>query len=190
MARKLQNRLELARLFNELGYKVGAEIGVAEANYSVVLLQEIPDLRLYCVDTWQPYKGNSRGGGEQKQSGNFEITKGKLSSFPNAKMIRKFSMDAVRDFEDESLDFVYIDANHDFDYVMEDLVAWGRKVKQGGIIAGHDYYHFTNSGVVEAVDAYIKGNNIRDWCLTEEREGSFYFFKTVNNPIKVKGWKS
>lgn len=190
MARQLQNRLELAQYFNELGFKVGAEIGVAEANYSVVLLAQIPDLKLYCVDPWEPYKGNNRGGGVTKQHGNFEITKGKLKDYPNAVMIRKFSMDAVRDFADESLDFVYIDANHDFDYAMEDLVAWGRKVKKGGIIAGHDYYHFTNSGVVEAVDAYIKGNNIRDWCLTEEREGSFYFFKQDTNKIRVKGWKS
>lgn len=191
MARQLQNRLELAKMFAELGFKTGAEIGVAEANYSVVLLEEIPGLKLYCVDTWEPYSGNRRGGGKEKQHGNYEIAVDKLRKFPNdIIVIRDFSMNAVRQIEDESLDFVYIDANHDFDYVMEDLIAWGRKVRPGGIISGHDYYHFTDSGVVEAVDAYIKGNNIRDWCLTHEREGSFYFFKQDNHPIKVKGWKS
>ena len=48
-------------------------------------------------------------------------------------------MDAIEDFEDESLDFVYIDGHHGFRYVAEDLVEWSQKVKKGGIISGHDY---------------------------------------------------
>lgn len=192
MDRKLQNRLELAQYFAKLGFKKGAEIGVAEANYSVVLLDNIPGLTLHLIDPWEPYVGNRRGGGQTKQHGNFEITQNKLKNYPNNEIIihRKKSIDAAREVEDGSLDFVYIDGNHDFDYVMEDLIHWGRKVREGGIIAGHDYYHFTDSGVVEAVDAYIKGNNIREWYLLPEREGSFYFFKQKDYAIRVKGWKS
>lgn len=192
MVRPLQDRTELAKYFAELGFKEGVEIGVAEANYSVVLLDNIPGLKLHLVDPWEKYSGNQRGGGNEKQHGNYKIMTDKLMPYGKDHKIvvyRKISMEAVREFEDESLDFVYIDGNHNFDYVMEDLVAWGRKVKVGGIISGHDYYHFTESGVVEAVDAYIKGNNIREWYLTPEREGSWYFFKTKNNFIKVKGWK-
>jgi len=48
-------------------------------------------------------------------------------------------MEAVEDFKDESLDFVYIDGHHGFRYVAEDLCEWTQKVKKGGIVSGHDY---------------------------------------------------
>ena len=54
-----------------------------------------------------------------------------------------FSMDALKDFEDQSLDFVYIDANHDFLNFTMDLHYWMKKVKPRGIISGHDYAYFS-----------------------------------------------
>ncbi len=48
-------------------------------------------------------------------------------------------MEAAEDFEDNSIDFVYIDANHGFKYVAEDLWEWSKKVRSGGVISGHDY---------------------------------------------------
>jgi predicted O-methyltransferase YrrM len=70
------------------------------------------------------------------------------------------SMDAVDDIPDNSLDFVFIDANHAFDYVMLDLIYWTKKVRPGGIVSGDDYFHFKKAGVVEAVDAYTKAHGI------------------------------
>ncbi len=52
---------------------------------------------------------------------------------------RGFSVEMAATFTDSSLDFVYIDARHDYAGVMEDLVAWYPKLKDGGILAGHDY---------------------------------------------------
>jgi hypothetical protein len=49
-------------------------------------------------------------------------------------------MEALGDFEDESLDFVYIDGNHEFRYIAEDLFEWTKKVKKGGIVSGDDYF--------------------------------------------------
>ncbi len=84
-------------------------------------------------------------------------------------------MDAVKDFEDNSLDFVYIDANHEYDYVKQDITEWTKKVKPGGIVAGHDYIrlrqprneankHF-QYGIKEAVFHYTTENNIRPWFV-------------------------
>lgn len=52
---------------------------------------------------------------------------------------KDFSTECVKEFEDASIDFVYIDARHDRKGVLEDLQAYWPKVKMGGVIAGHDY---------------------------------------------------
>lgn len=165
----MNNRIDLAVLFKEKGYKIGAEIGVAGGNYSLTLLKTIPDLKLFCIDPWIPYKENRRGGGINQQTSNYELAKERLLPY-GAVLIKDFSMEAIKQFEDESLDFVYIDGNHDFDYVMEDLINWSKKVRVGGIISGHDYYHFNNSGVIEAVDAYTKAHNISFSVIGEVRK--------------------
>src|SRR3990167_6105142 len=53
--------------------------------------------------------------------------------------IRKTSVEAAKDFEDASLDAIYIDAEHDEDSVREDVRAWRPKIKRGGILSGHDF---------------------------------------------------
>lgn len=174
--RQIGKRGKLAQLFNELELYKGAEIGVADARFSTYLCERMPLIELYCIDPWEPYKGNKRGGGVGQQHENYAIAKEQLKDY-NATLIRKMSIDAIRDFEDSSLDFVYIDGNHTFDYVMIDLILWSAKVKSGGIIAGHDYYHFRWAGVVEAIDAYIKAHSVRHWFLTNEREPTFYWQK-------------
>ena len=173
----IDRRYDLAVIFRDKGYKVGAEIGVAGARYSECLCQVIPGLKLYCVDTWQRYPGNRRGGLQKQHDDNYELAQKRLAPF-DATLIKKFSMDAVKDFADGSLDFVYIDANHDFDFVMEDIINWAKKVKKGGMVSGHDYYQFHHSGVVEAVDAYVKTHNL-ELGLTSHRhdngERSWFF---------------
>ena len=54
-------------------------------------------------------------------------------------MIRSLSEQAVNLFEDGSLDFVYLDGNHAYDFIKQDIELWYPKVKKGGIVAGHDY---------------------------------------------------
>lgn len=158
----------------------GAEIGVADGRFSEFICQTIPHLKLICVDPWDTYSGNTRGGGKDQQHGNFELAKKRMKDY-DVTFLRKKSTEAVFDVQDESLDFVYIDGNHDYDFVMEDLIGWSRKVKPGGLIAGHDYYHFTNSGVIEAVDDFTTAHGIRHWFLTEEREPTFYWLKPLTD---------
>jgi hypothetical protein len=74
--------------------------------------------------------------------------------------IRETSMQAVNRFSDSFFDFVYIDGNHEYDYVKEDIVKWLPKVKLNGIIAGHDYNH-AYEGVIQAVDEIFGKDNIR-----------------------------
>jgi hypothetical protein len=79
-------------------------------------------------------------------------------------------MEAVKNFKDNSLDFVYVDGNHYLQSVINDLTEWTKKVKINGIIAGHDYEHYRWKhsrffGVIEGVDAFVAANRIRPWFL-------------------------
>src|SRR6266496_4362330 len=77
----------------------------------------------------------------------------------------------VKYFNDNSLDFVFIDGNHSYDYVLEDITEWTKKVKPGGIIAGHDYKldAINKYGVIEAVNKYVKDNHIAPWFIMQKR---------------------
>jgi predicted O-methyltransferase YrrM len=69
--------------------------------------------------------------------------------------LRKFSFDAVADFDDCSLDFVYVDAVHDYEGALRDIVDWWPKLKPGGVIAGHDYLDQINVAGVFGVHTAV-----------------------------------
>lgn len=165
-------RIDLAKLMGELGFKIGAEVGVADGQNSLTLCKSIPDLQLLCVDPWEVYSENPRAHDNQDEM--YRIAQERLRPF-NVKFVKAMSMDAVRDIPDESLDFVYIDGNHSFDFVMQDIIEWSKKVRPDGIISGHDYYRFRWAGVVDAVDAYVKAHQIQEWFVTDEKEVTFFW---------------
>lgn len=170
------NRSMVAQMFTELGYKAGAEIGVAEGYYAEILCKNNPDLKLYCVDAWQHYPGYN----EYPNIGQaYEEAKERLSKY-NCEIINKFSMDAVNNFENKSLDFVFIDGGHDFKNVANDIYEWSKRVRVGGIIFGHDYkfhqpfiqktpgYAPRKRHAIEVkpvVDAYIQAKGINPWFI-------------------------
>jgi hypothetical protein len=165
----MKNRIDLIHQFRELDFSIGAEIGVADGRFSLKLCQLIPHLTLYCVDPWAPYKGNSRGGGSSQHERNYALAQERLLPY-GATLLRMTSMDAVIQFEDASLDFVYIDGNHDYAFVLDDITEWAPKVRPGGIVAGHDYYQFNNSGVIEAVNEYAQRHKIDVQIIGEVRK--------------------
>lgn len=61
------------------------------------------------------------------------------------------SVEGAELFEDESIDMVYIDGNHLYEYVKEDIIKWSPKVKKGGFVCGHDWQHKKAQGVKPAV---------------------------------------
>lgn len=155
--------------FREFGFKVGAEIGTERGIFSKTLLKAHPKLKLYCIDPWQPYDGYiAKINGEQLKMKYYEAQE-RLKDY-NAELIREFSMDAVRKFKNESLDFVYIDGNHDLPWCMDDIIEWEKKVKVGGIVSGHDYVGMkdkrpTRFLVVEALRWYTELKPIPLWFI-------------------------
>lgn len=166
------SRNGLAQLFAELGFRYGAEIGVETGHYSRVLCQANPDLNLYCVDSWRAYKGYRDHVNQDKLNRFYRDAIRRLKPF-KAKIVRKFSMDAVKDFKNETLDFVYLDANHEFQAVTNDIVEWGKKVKVGGIISGHDFESHRGPSLIhvkEVVEGYTKAYKIAPWFLTDDNQ--------------------
>jgi predicted O-methyltransferase YrrM len=163
---------QIPYLFLEMELKVGVEIGVERGKNAQGLLSKIPDLTLYCVDAWE-YLGGYRESKVQKHAGYYDEAVYRLSPFGDrAKIIRKFSMDAVKDFEDDSLDFVWIDSNHEFQSVTNDIAEWSRKVRLGGIVAGHDFFRqdlgYEVVEVEDVVRAWTAAKGIDVWFVTQD----------------------
>lgn len=156
-------RLQLAELFGELEFNIGAEIGVENGRYSEVLCLKNPKLKLKCIDPWKAFGHHSDADMEVTYQNAFN----RLSKY-NVEFIRKTSVDAAKEVVDGSLDFVYIDGLHGFDPVITDIIAWVPKVKVGGIVSGHDYYKTYQYGVIPAVDAYTRAHNINMYYITRE----------------------
>lgn len=164
------HRNDLAQLFAELGFKRGAEIGVAEGKYSEVLLKANPECGLLLVDPWHHYSANPQGKSKEKHEFAYNEAKRKMADYHNVEFLAVTSMTAVPTVDDDSLDFCYIDGNHLFDYVIQDLVEWSKRVRSGGIVSGDDYYaldqkRWVGGGVVEAVQAYTNAHRIAVWYL-------------------------
>lgn len=173
-------RGHIYNLFAELGYLTGAEIGVAEGYNSRAICQANPQLiRHYCVDLWDTYyRGYAKLKDRAMQDDAFRQAQENLSPY-SVEFIRESSATAHRHIIDASLDYVYIDGDHSYDFVMTDLIWWARKVKPGGIIAGHDYYRFRGAGVVDAVNDYTRAHQINEWFVTDEHEVSFFWAQQI-----------
>lgn len=155
--------VDLVKLFAELKFTKGAEVGVDRGLFSDFMMKNIPNLHLSGIDPWinEVYEdGNPYKEPQDYFNECYEESMRRLKPYIDAgtyTVIRKFSMDALKDFEDNSLDFVYIDANHDFLHVTEDIQYWLRKVKPGGILSGHDYAFYPTgklNHVKRALQAY------------------------------------
>lgn len=157
----------LTSLYKELGYKEGAEIGVAEGNFSKHICDANPGVRLHCIDCWEAHKGyNDFDEGFFSEAE--KTARGLLKPF-NCNIIKKYSEDAVEDFKDGSLDFVYIDGDHSLLPVIHDLTKWSKKVRPGGMISGHDWSeskrHWYRMHVMYALEAYTKSWRISPYFV-------------------------
>ena len=160
-------------LLDRLGLegKVCAEIGVCSGTYSVEIHRRRPK-RLYLIDPWYgkgrlPDKDEVRGG--MGENGYLSVRL-KFDKDPSVEIIKKTSFDASLDIPGQTLDFVFIDADHSYEYAFADLLLWYPKVKTGGWLAGHDYNR-NEWNVREAVDSFVKVSGEMVSIITGEPAG-------------------
>lgn len=177
---KLSRWKELPYLLADMECVEGVEVGTEGGKFAECLLRKIPQLKLHCVDCWEGYEGY-RANMQSQQAEYYQKAIQRLAPYSDrCVLIKKYSMDALSSFEDESLDFVYIDGNHDFVNVTKDIDGWTKKVKKGGIIAGHDFTRndvgYEKTQVKDVVQAWTYANGIKTWFVTKEGDRSPSWF--------------
>jgi predicted O-methyltransferase YrrM len=142
----MSSRNEFGRFLNDRGLLGrAAEIGTHRGDFASILLRAWPGEELLCVDHWSIPEGYERQAACLPEAGvtredDFAAAKAALARYsPRAHFMRMTSLEAAALVEDGSLDFVYIDGNHERPAIDEDLAHWWPKLKPGGIFAGHDY---------------------------------------------------
>lgn len=168
-----ENWFNYQDLYKEAIYKYGSgshfvEVGSWKGRSSVFMAVEIInsgfDIQFDCVDTWS---------GSVEHQNLYSIVNNTLYKefMLNIKPVKKYinpirttSVEASSFYDDLSLDFVFIDASHEYEDVKADILAWLPKIKKGGTIAGHDYHIF--DGVKKAVDEFFPSSKI---ILSEEQ---------------------
>lgn len=116
------------------------EVGTDEGLFAETLLKSWPG-HLYCVDPWatlDDYKDDCINA--RDRDADFKTAMNRLAPYLyRVIVLRKLSEEAYQEFENESLDFVYLDANHNREHFEQDIQRWYGKVRQGGVFAGHDW---------------------------------------------------
>ena len=158
-------RLDLLSWLRKLNFKTGVEIGVAKGDYSEIICQTNPQMKVYGIDPWLAYRGYGDYVRPTTFDSLYQSAIKKLSLFTNYTIVKDFSSKAIRNFLDDSLDFVYIDANHTEPYISQDIEGWYKKVKTGGLLAGHD---FEIASVALAVTNFARNKRIAPWFVLKK----------------------
>lgn len=142
VSKREANRTRLLRMIPKGG--VCAEIGVWEGQFSRKILQECAPARLHLIDpwTWQPEFANTGFGrpkNEHLMEEKYQAVRAAFADEPRVVIHRSSSEAALSAMPDHSLDWVYVDGNHNAPFVDRDLELCLQKVRPDGIIAGDDY---------------------------------------------------
>ena len=162
-----------------------AEIGVLYGEYSWIIKQIFKDSNLYLIDLWET-EGNdfyySARGGVTEHA--YSIAKSKFKNDNKVVMLKGGSEDIIKNFEDNFFDFIYIDADHSYEGVKKDINNSIKKLKHGGILAGHDWDPCpgipgsSEFGVNKALTEYLN-NDLTQLNLTNEIHCKSWFFQKI-----------
>ena len=157
---------------------IGAEIGTLDGWHALDIMEALSIKKLYLIDPYKAYEDYAESVGNPRKAQKalnerMRVAKKVLKKYRDkVRFIRKFSEDAVDMFKDNSIDFVYIDGNHQYEFVKKDIELYLPKVKKGGWIGGDDYTNSTETeregfGVFKAVNEFFKNINFyeRDWWV-------------------------
>ena len=154
------------------GELVGVELGVFKGFNSENILENLSIKKLYAVDSYPTYWDLVDGKKVLINHTDIKLeAQERLKKYSNAFFIPKSSGEAAVEIPD-NLDFVYIDADHNYEPVLHDIKTYYPKVRPGGVIGGHD---FEKKGVFRAVSEFVVANDLQinfqtiDWWIVKPK---------------------
>lgn len=176
-----------------------AEIGVARGQFSRQVRSVCRPSLLVLIDPWMEqdqgqYFRDTNNVRQTQQDGRYnKILRTFASKKPGreCRVLRTFSVDASKHFENGTFDWVFIDGNHSFEACLEDLRVWAPKVKNDGLICGHDYAAHASArssryGVVEAVSMFLSETSYSLAAVTVEHFPTFVIAKQPGGPTATR----
>ena len=184
---RLTDRNEMDNLIRSLESPVIAEVGVqAGTNFQLLLTENVKEA--VAVDIWdksETVAQNDQGYSKETLEGLYINFVRHHMADARVKVFKGFSVDVAKVFPDGYFDFIYIDADHTYEGCLADLRAWYPKIKQGGIIAGHDYIDIVGGhnedvpfGVIQAVTEFSNQHAL-DVHITKESFASYFMVKPM-----------
>jgi Methyltransferase domain len=162
-------------------HAVCAEVGVYQGRFSEMILRIARPQKLHLIDPWKyeadpAYKQSLYGGSEGKNQAHMDgMYESVVKCFTSKRVEvhRAGSAACSARFADNYFDWIYIDGNHQYEFVKQDLEMYFPKVKSGGFVAGDDYgrdpNNWTKDGVTRAVDEAIN-RGLYQKILTENHQ--------------------
>jgi beta-1,4-mannosyl-glycoprotein beta-1,4-N-acetylglucosaminyltransferase len=158
------NRFESGSHFVE----IGSWLGCSTSYMAVEIINSGKDIKFDCIDPWN----GSDGGNESLYSDDLKKLRDKNTTLYDeftrnielvkdyVNPIKSYSYECVNNYENNSIDFLFIDGSHEYEPVKRDLEEWYCKVKDNGIIAGHDFMFIDCPGVYNAVNDFFGKENV------------------------------
>lgn len=174
---EIWHRDDFSLLCNWRKLWTAVEVGVDRGEFSQCFLSRWQGTCFIGVDNYEPYEGMP-----WDRQGDYRMALMRYERFAKiAKLITTKSTEFAKTLQTsgkdflgkDTVDFVYIDAAHDHESVANDILAWWPLLKEGGILAGHDFDHH-HKGVIEAVTNFAEHQTA---YLTHEATPSWYVYK-------------
>lgn len=145
--------------------ELGAWKGKSSAFLVVEAYNKSPKIEVHIVDTWG---GNPFDGSEDQSTDAYSKFTSNMSLLARPYQAHRMTTnEAAGLFKDESLDAVFIDADHSYEAVKMDIENWMPKVRKGGMLAGHDY-NSAWPGVIRAVNEIFPEAQKIDSCWLKQ----------------------
>jgi len=174
----------LTQIKTEFPKGKGVEIGVFKGSFSKSIVENWEGT-LYMIDPWRPLGDEYIDASNHKEHLDaYSQTMESIQGYEDrAIMIRALSNQVTNLFSNNSLDFIYIDGNHSYKYVKEDMEIWYPKLKPGGYFAGHDYLGLKDWYETEFIDGKGKDKHIWMFNLESPEELTYAGIFGVNTAV-------
>lgn len=142
--------------------EIGAWKGMSAAYMAVEIINSEKDIKFDCIDIWE-YSDIQNDIAEHKFKNLYNTFLTNIAPVKHIiNPVKGISWETAKLYDDETFDFIFIDAAHDYESVKRDIITWLPKLKKNGIIAGHDYT--TSRGVFKAVNEIFTKINSTEGC--------------------------